>query len=236
MNNEQLTAYYKDNNIPAYHNNPTLDALKHLSELIGLPKEVKDDYYDQYYTALRLMGTSNNRNFGKLLYDKFKGKKPIEIGEVINSFTYKGVTFRSIELKISRFERVFDYFKKVGISCHHMKVSFPVLDIEINGVSTLNKLWEISNKHRYCPTSDLNFLCDEHEYAIINYYHKPYNGIEANRVVEIFQEICEKAGNGRYASTTSVESYVKSVLGHYNYCTDVETMLMDIKEIFKYRP
>lgn len=236
MNYEQIKAYHAINDVPVYHGGMMLDTLKHLSELEGLPEAIKEDYYTQYATALAQVGTSHNKNIGNLIYDKFKGEKPIEIGEVINTFTYKGITFRSIELKMSRFERVFDYFKKVGIPHCHMKASYAVLDIEINGMSTLSRLWEKPNKQHFCPTRDLTFLCDDHEWSIINYYHKPYNGIEANRVVEIFQEACEKAGNDRYASTASVESYINSVLSHYNYCASVEAMLKDVKEIFKYRP
>ena len=236
MNREQFINYYDKNNVPLFHGNKVLDSLKYLSELEMLPDEIKQDYYSQYEAELCRIGISQNKNFGKLIFEKFKGENPIEIGEIINTFTYKGVTFRSITLKMSRFERVFNYFKEQGISFYKIPISYSVLDIEINGISTLNMLWKKTNKYHLCPTNDLNFLCDEHEYAILNYYHKPYNGIVANKVVQIFQEICEKTGNDRYSNSTNAESYIKGLIQHYGYSIDIEEMLKNLKEIFQYHP
>ncbi len=241
MNTEQLIAYYDNNNVKPYHNSKVLDALKHLSELPGIPREITEDYYVQYETALTQMGTRENINFNNLLYDKFIGEDPIIVGDMINSYTYRGVTFRSYEIHLKHFDRVAEYLSGIdGGLYRNKKHTYAALDIEVNGISTLQLLLQKPNSdRRYCFGSNKFFLCNEKEYAIVNDFYKPYNGIVANRVVEIFNEhFVKPLEKDRYSpSHSSIRSYVERQIKGFSYNigndTAIDKMLTSLKELLK---
>ena len=237
MNSNQLTQYYNDNNVQSFHGIPTIDALKHLSEINELPKEIKEDYYSQYVTALVQLGNSNNKNLGDLLYEKFTDE-PVQIIETVGTYTFKGITFNAVKVEIPHFRKLSEYFVEKGINIRGVNHTYVVLDININGVSTLEALLnKPKSDRRYCIASNPLLLCNEIEYAIINSFQQPYNGIEAKRVVEIFESIVPKNPNNRYSYYNSdfarVESYLEGVIKMFSWELDVKSMIADMKELFK---
>lgn len=239
MNTQQLIAYYDNNNIQSYHGSKILDALKYLSEL-DLPTEIREDYYLQYEAALKNTGTSRNKNFGELLYNKFLDKQPIVKGDIVKSFTLRDIiTFNAVEVKLVRLEHVAKYLKEHGITSGREKTTYVVLDININGISTLQSLLDKpKSNRRYCSFSETLMLCDDKEYALINSFYKPYNGIEATSVVDIFKNIVNKEDdtNGNSwsrPSFTNTKSYLGRVLSHYHSYVDVQPMLDVIKTLGK---
>ena len=236
MDNSQLINFYKNNNIPNYHGSETLDALKYLSELDSLPGEVREDYYSQYASALARVGTSYTRDLGKLLYDKFYDKNPMQLGETVNTYTYKGVTLNAIELKIPRFGKLAEYFAEHGISVGRIKDMYVVIDIVINNISTLQLFLNksISNS-RYCLGSNMFFLIDDREWAILNGCYQPYNGIGSFSICDIFKDIVEKS-TGRYQSYNSsynIENYITMLIKTFDYHIDVTAIRSAIKDALK---
>lgn len=235
MNNEQLTAYYDKNNIQSFHGEKVLDALKYLSELNSLPNEVREDYYNQYTSTLSRMGTSNNRKLGDWLYERFVGENPIEVGDVMVSYTYKGITFNAVQIKFTHYTRMAEYFKQQGIPCGRIKDTYTVLDIRIGNHSTLQSLLNKSNKgkHKYCIHSvGTLFLSNEVEYALVNSFYKPYNGIEAERVVEIFKEQVKNDARERYTNS-NLRNYVERMPAIFSFYIDVAPMIEEIKTTLK---
>ena len=231
MDRQALADYYKDNNVQPFHGVVTLDALKHLSELDGLPKEVAKDYYNQYESALLSMELSTNWKLSSLLYDRFEGSGPITIGNVVNSYTYKGVVVSAVEIEIPYFKKISDYFVEHGISkrVEHNRI---VLDVIVNGVSTLQTLLnKPMNSNRFCPFQSKFFIINDRDYAFLNQFGKPYNGIEARRIPDILKDICEK--KNQYSRDSQAETYLKMLVNLFSYYIDVESLQKDLREILK---
>lgn len=230
MNRQELIDYSNNNNVIPFHNVVTLDVLKHLSEQ-ELPKEIKQDYYNQYEAAMLSMEPSKNWNLSKLLYDEFEGSGPITIGNTVNSYTHKGIVVSAVEIEIPYFKKMADYLVEHGISrgTEHVRI---VLDITINGVSTLQMLLsKPSNGTKYCPFSTPFFTVNDRDYAILNTFGKPYNGIEAMQIPDILKRICEERSS--YNSSSNIESYLKMLVSLFSYYINVDSMLADMKVALK---
>ena len=230
MNTQALIEYSKNNNVMPFHNVVTLDVLKHLSEL-DLPGEIKQDYYNQYETAMMSMEPSTNWKLSGLLYDKFEGSGPVIVGNVVNSYSHKGVTVSAVEIEIPYFKKMSEYLVEQGISrgIPHVRT---VLDVNVNGVSTLQTLLnKPMNGHRYCPFTSKFFTINDRDYAFLNQFGMPYNGIEAKQIPDILKEICDK--KDAYSSSAQAESYLTMLTKLFSYYIEVDEVLKSIREVMK---
>ena len=231
MNNKQLNTYYNDNNIPAFHNIIELDALKYLSELETLPKEIREDYYDQYDNYLRNMGNSTNYKLRKLLFDKFEGNGPIVIKEVVNTFSYKDIILNAVEIEIPYFKKISKYLSDIG-EYRNINYKFVVLDIIIGEYSLLQQALNVpKTDHRYCPIRSIFFIINVRDYNLINSFATPYNGFSARYIPDIDKSIVED--KTKYNSISNVQSYYQMLVKIFSYTLDTTILLNKIKEIIK---
>jgi hypothetical protein len=226
MTNQELIAYHDQNNVTPYHGIKYIDALKHLSEIPGLPGIIVRDYSSQYEKALRGMDTCRVPNMGENLYNKYRGETCIERVETVKEYTYKGVTMRAVKIRMTRFERMNEYFlehNERGFG----KTEYIVLDIQAGCASTLQMLLNQpgSAKRLYCYDGLLK-QCDEQEWNVVNHFHKPYNGIEADRIIDIYRGLAEPPGY-RSFSEANVTAYIETVTKHF-YFLGIEPIIEEI--------
>ncbi len=228
MNRQELTDYYNNNGVAPFHNVVTLDALKHLSELEGLPKEIKQDYYNQYEVAMMSMEPSRNWKLAELLYDRFEGSGPVTVGNLVNSYTYKSIVVSAVEIEIPYFEKMSNYMveHKITHGVPHKRI---VLDVTVNGVSTLRMLLNKQvDERRLCPFSNPLFTINHRDYAFLNQFGVPYNGIEAKQIPDILKQIYEKK-NSYNGSEGQADSYLKMLVGLFGHFIDVDSILKSMK-------
>lgn len=232
MNDKELIEYHDQNGVRPYHGVKSIDALKHLSEIPGLPAAIAKDYHGQYERALVGLGTRTVPNMGELLYVKYRGETCVERGKTVKEFTWAGVTIRAVEVRMARFERMNEYFDEHA-ERGFPKTTYTVLDIEAAGTSTLQQLLDTpgSAERLFCIDGLLK-LADKQEWNTVTTFHKPYNGITADQVVDIYQDLVRRMGAGsRGSSEQNVRSYIKTVTAHFTDIVDTKPITETVDKI-----
>lgn len=228
MNRELLEKYYERNNLQVFHDSKVLDSLKHLSELETLPEEVREDYYNEYELALYNMGTQTYYKLGTLLFDKYKGNGNIIIKDIINSYTYNNLTVQAVNIEIPYFKKISEYLVSINAQYKSVDYKLTVLNIIVDDFSTLQFLLDKEKTEaRYSIFGSPFFLINDRDYAFVNTFQKPYNGISSTNIASILEDVVKGARNS-YRSVSSIKSYVESLLTSFSFELNI-----DMKEISK---
>jgi hypothetical protein len=226
MKPDYIDSLYSEYKVPDFHNVKRLDVLKWLSENPTFPKPICLDYYDQYEKALADMGQCANHQIGEQIFTKFNGNGPVNLIEIVKEFTWQNVTFRAVSIEIPYIRQVLENFGDVNLP--RISPNQVVLDIVIDGVSMLEGFISRPVDEYRNASLGLNFLLNSRDVRLLDIFTKPYNGISASRVVEIFQEMC----TGRRADEpSSIRSYITRVYNEFAYYTKMEVIAEKFVEL-----
>lgn len=224
-----IKQFIQDNNVPAFHGIEALDAFKYLSEMESLPKFVRNDYARRYEAKVYELGSSDNWNLGKQLYEHFNGNGDIKILRTLDEEHYANVTVKALEIEIPYFAKMDKYLSKnphVTSNFNRGNSVRSVLDIVIDDVS----LFDILIKKPFLKEGrsahiDMFYLINDRDYAILNGFTKPYNGICSSRIPEIFRSIIKE----RDSNTKSV-SYITGLVNDLRYFTATKAEFIQPKD------
>jgi hypothetical protein len=231
MNKTLLKEINEQYEVPKYHGMETADTLKFLSEMSCLPEPIRNDYYKQYAEHLSSIGECDNWELGKQIFNHFNGNDDVSIIEEICSHTWNNVTFKALKINIPYFTRVKNYKASLG-EIRRIDDNPVILDIVIDGTSLFDNFKQKPINDSLSNLIDKFFLVNTRDYAILEKFTKPYNGIKPVNIVNTFKEMTEKRAYGNFHNETTILSYIKGVYNGFNYFTHSEVDIKNYKEIF----
>lgn len=223
MNYNELQQLFHAEKVQPYHGYEVLDALKYLTELETLPTIVRESFYRQYEDAFQDMETVQVRDFTDKLFEHLNGNEDPIFSDVIRSTRLKDRTICHVQVTIPYFERVREYFKKIGRPIQVQSV-FDIFDVRLDDGSSLNRDAIAYAKASKCKSftvgrgysKDTPWCVSGSHYMFSTEgsFYMPYNGFSAAMIPSIIDEF-----RSRYGSDPGADriSYVNRLLKGIEY-------------------
>lgn len=232
MNNTLLKEINEQYEVPKFHGMEIADTLKFLSEMSCLPEPIRNDYYDQYSKHLSAMELCNNWQLGRQIFHHFNGNDDVHVIEEISSHTWNNVTFKALKINIPYFTRVKKYKESLGEMCR-VDDNPVILDIVIDGTSLFDILKQKPKKDSLSAIIGMFFLINDRDYAIVEKFKKPYNGLTPDTIVTVFKNMTENTKDRYgYGNDSNISSYVRQIYNGFSFFTYSKAEIKNSEKIY----
>jgi hypothetical protein len=136
------------------------------------------------------------------------------------------VTFKALKINIPYFTRVKNYKESLGEMCR-VDDNPVILDIVIDGTSLFDILKQKPKKDSLSAIIGMFFLINDRDYAIVEKFKKPYNGINPVNIVNIFKEM-----TCTFHNKSTIISYIKGVYNRFSFFTYSEAEIKNSEKIY----